>query len=205
MKTTFRAAMLLAAFGASPAPAINKCLVDGKPVFQDAPCEEQRETVAQARERQKRIEAYHRELDQLAAQGVGLHREAASAPPPPPKPDPSDDGLFHPKSRAQLAFEREQAHRRQREESEHRNAESAARLTRMIDDMAERCGGDPKQVPRVGMSDAQFRECTFHARFGGVRQVVAIERDRKPLRLYLFSNEPHRVYSVDGVVTAITP
>ena len=38
-----------------------------------------------------------------------------------------------------------------------------------------------------------------------MRQVVAIERDHKALRLYVFTNEPHRVYSVDGVVTAITP
>jgi hypothetical protein len=69
--------------------------------------------------------------------------------------------------------------------------------------MAEKCRANPTQAPRVGMSDAEFRNCTAHARFGGVTQVVAIERDRIPLRLYLFTNGPRRVYSVDGVVTAV--
>ena len=205
MKHAFHVAALVAAFGAGSAAAINKCVVDGKPVFQDAPCDEQRETAAQTRARELRNEAYHRELDRLAAQGVGLQRETPQAPAPQAKRDAGESEMFQPKSRSQLQMEREAARRRQREETERRNAESAARLTRMIDEMAERCGGDPKQVPRVGMSDAQFRECTFHARFGGVRQVVAIERDHKALRLYVFTNEPHRVYSVDGVVTAITP
>ena len=202
MKQASLGGLALALAVAFPAAAINKCLVDGKPVFQDAPCEEQRETVAQGREREKRIEAYHRELDQLARQGVGLHRETPPAPQPAPKRD-EGDGMFHAKSRAQIRAEQHAALERQREESERKNAESAARLTRMVDDMAERCGGDVKQPPRVGMTDAQFRECTLHARFGGVRQVVAVERDGKQLRLYLFSNEPHRVYSVDGAVTAI--
>jgi hypothetical protein len=53
------------------------------------------------------------------------------------------------------------------------------------------------------MSDAEFRNCTIHARFGGATQVVAVERDGIPLRLYLFASEPRRVYSVDGVVTAV--
>jgi len=204
MKNACLGGLALALVAALPAAAINKCVVDGKPVFQDAPCDEQRETVAQAAERDKRIEAYHRELDALARQGVGLQRETPPPPPPPVKQD-EGDGMFHPKSRAQIREEQRAASARLREETERKNAESAARLTRMLDGMAERCGGvDPtRKVPRVGMSDAEFRECTIHARFGGVRQVVAVERDHKQLRLYLFTNEPHRVYSVDGVVTAI--
>jgi hypothetical protein len=204
MKKIPRTLALLGVLAATPALAINKCVVDGKPVFQDQPCEEQRETVGQGRERVKHFETYYRELDALAAQGVGLQRQAPPVPQPPPKRE-DDDGMFHPKTRAQVQAEQRAAMARQQEESERRNAESAARLTRMIDEMAKQCGGDPKQAPRVGMSDAQFRTCTLHARFGGVRQVVAIERDKLPLRLYLFESAPHRVYSVDGVVTRITP
>lgn len=206
MKPMTGIAGLLAAFGAGPAPAIDKCLVEGRTVFQEAPCEEQRETVAQGRERQKRIEAYHAELDQLAAQGHGLRRETpAVAKVPERRETEAGDPMFKPKSRSQIRAERDAAMARHREESERRNAESAARLTKMLDEAAEQCGGDPKQAPSVGMSDARFRTCTLHARFGGVRQVVAVERDGKPLRLYLFSSAPHRVYSVDGVVTAIKP
>ena len=53
--------------------------------------------------------------------------------------------------------------------------------------------------------------CTVHStknppnRFGGVRQVVAVERDGLALRLYLFDSAPRRVHSVDGLVTAIRP
>lgn len=192
---------LLLLLAAVPAFAINKCVVDGKSVYQDTPCEEQRETVAQGRERQKRVEGYHRELDELARQGHGMHRQEASAPPE-PKAAPEPE-MFKPKSRAAVRAEQRAAMERHQEESERRNAESAAGLTRMLDDMAEKCKGDPRQAPRLGMSDAQFRECTIHARFGGVKQVVAVERDGVPLRLYIFTNEPRRVYSVDGVVTAI--
>jgi hypothetical protein len=185
-----------------PAFAINKCVVDGKTVYQDAVCDEKRGTVAQDRERQKRVEAYHRELDQLASQGHGLQRQEAAPPPagPPARPEPE---MFQPKSRAEMRGEQAAATARHQEKTERGNAESAARLTRMLDDMAEKCRADPKQVPRIGMSDAEFRNCTIHARFGGVKQVVAVERDRIPLRLYIFTNAPHRVYSVDGVVTAI--
>ncbi len=206
MKPMIGTAVLLAALGAAPALAINKCVVEGKVVFQDAPCEEQRETVAQGRERQKRIEAYHAELDQLGAQGHGLRRETpAVAKVPQKRETEAGDGMFKPTSRSQIRAERDAAMARHQEESERRNAESAARLTRMLDEAAEQCDGDPKRAPSVGMSDAQFRTCTLHARFGGVRQVVAVERNGKQLRLYLFSSAPHRVYSVDGVVTAIKP
>jgi hypothetical protein len=206
MKPMIGTAALLAFLGAGPAFAVNKCLVGGKTVFQDAPCEEQRETVAQGRERQKRIEAYHAELDQLAAQGHGLRRETpATAKLPEKREAEAGDGMFKPKSRSQIRAEELAAMARHQEESERRNAESAARLTRMLDEASEQCDGDPKQAPSVGMSDAQFRTCTLHARFGGARQVVAVERDGKQLRLYLFSSAPQRVYSVDGVVTAIKP
>lgn len=188
--------------GAVPAFAVNKCVVDGRTVYQDAVCEEKRGTVAQDRERQKRVDAYHRELDQLASQGHGLQRREAAPPPPAPpaKPEPE---MFQPKSRAQMRAEQDAAMARHQEKTERGNAESAARLTRMLEDMAAKCRADPKQAPRVGMSDAEFRDCTMHARFGGVNQVVAVERDRIPLRLYIFTNAPQRVYSVDGVVTAI--
>jgi hypothetical protein len=206
MKPAIATAALLLAMGAMPAFAVNKCLLQGKTVFQDAPCDEQRETVAEGRERQKRIQAYHAELDQLAAQGHGLRREAPAAAKVPEKRETdTGDGMFKPKTRSQIRAERDAAMARHQEESERRNAESAARLTRMLDEAGAQCGGDPKQVPAVGMSDELFRTCTLHARFGGVRQVVAVERDGKPLRLYLFSNAPQRVYSVDGVVTAIRP
>ena len=201
MRYMLRALALFAVLVAAPAFAIDKCVLDGKTVYQDAPCEGERETVAQGRKRQERVEAYHRELDQLASQGHGLQRQAVSPPPPPQgKPEPE---MFQPKSRAQVRAEQRAAMGRHQEETERRNAESAAGLTRMLDDMARKCGGDPRQAPRVGMSDAEFRNCTIHARFGSVKQVVAVERDRLPLRLYIFTNAPRRVYSVDGVVTAI--
>jgi hypothetical protein len=199
MKDMLRALALLALFAATPALAINKCMVNGKPVYQDAPCEDQGETVGQGRERQKRLEAYHRELDQLANQGYGMRRQEPS-PPQAPKEEPE---TVQPKSRTQALYEQQAAAFRRREETERRNAESAAALTRLVDDMAEKCKGDPKQPPKVGMSDAEFRNCTIHARLGGVTQVVAVERDGVPLRLYIFPGEPRRVYSVDGVVTAI--
>jgi hypothetical protein len=202
MRHIVRSFALVAMLAAVPASAINKCVVDGKTIYQDALCEGKRETVAHDRERQKRVEAYHRELDQLASQGHGLQRREVTPPPPAPAAKPAPE-MFQPKSRAEFRAEQAAAMGRHQEESERRNAESAARLTRMLDDMAEKCRANPTQAPRVGMSDAEFRDCTAHARFGGVTQVVAIERDRIPLRLYLFTNEPRRVYSVDGVVTAV--
>jgi hypothetical protein len=203
MKTTLQWLAVLASLAPVPGFAINKCVTDGKTVYQDAPCEEKRETVAQDRDRQKRVVAYHRELDQLASQGHGLQRREATPPPPPSPVVEPESEMFQPKSRTRVRAERAAVMARQQEESERVTAESAARLTRMLDDMAEKCRADPKQVPRVGMSDAEFRNCTIHARFGGVTQVVAVERERVPLRLYIFPNAPHRVYSVDGVVTAI--
>ena len=96
MKHVLHAAALVAAFGAGSAAAINKCVVDGKPVFQDAPCDEQRETAAQTRARELRNEAYHRELDRLAAQGVGLQRETPQAPAPQAKRDAGESDMFQP-------------------------------------------------------------------------------------------------------------
>src|SRR4051812_33704037 len=46
---------------------------------------------------QKDLEAYHRELDHLAAQGHGLQRKEPPRISPPPKPDPGD-GMFKPRS-----------------------------------------------------------------------------------------------------------
>src|SRR3954469_6214591 len=106
MKHLLRTLPFLALVAATPAFAINKCMVNGKPVYQDSPCENQGETAGQSRERQKKFDAYHRELDQLANQGYGMRQEPAPAAPAAPAAEPEKEPeTFQPKSRAQAQFE----------------------------------------------------------------------------------------------------
>ena len=83
---------------------------------------------------------------------------------------------------------------------------TAARLTRVYEDMRASCGGTVHEKVVVGMSDETFRRCALQARFGNIRQVVVDQDGASPLRLYVFgSGSPSRVYTIDGVVTAVQP
>ncbi len=194
----------------APAQAVNKCVLGGKVTYQDSPCEEKRETVAQGLVKQERIAAIHRKLDSLAALGHGMVQ-----PPPPPPQSPAathgsdgDSGNFVPRPKSRDAEQSRQARvsANLQEQTERKNAESAGALTRLLDGVNEACGGRPVDFPSVGMSDEVFRNCTLHARFGGVTQVVVSEDGKVPLRLYVFPTQrASRVYSIGGVVTAIRP
>ena len=172
------------------ARAVNKCTVAGRVTYQDAPCEQERTTVAQDLAKKERNEALHRQLDRLAAQGKGLVQR--QPPPPPAKKEPTvmPSGIT-------VNWEAK---------TQRDNAESAARLTEILDKAKAGCNGKLQDYPVVGMSDEHFRNCTVHARFGGVTQVVVGEADGVPLRLYLFPTPTaSRVYSIGGVVTAVKP
>ena len=90
------------------------------------------------------------------------------------------------------------------EQTARNNAEAAAALSNAFNELEKQCGGKLAQYPEVGMTDKKYRECTLHARFGVVTQVVVSEDNGKPLRLYILANDrANRVYSIDGVITAI--
>lgn len=91
------------------------------------------------------------------------------------------------------------------EETRAANERNATRLNGMLDEMSQSCGKQMDEKLKVGMSDATFRNCTLHARFGGITQLVAANDGSTPLRLYIFRNTPRRVYAVDSVITAIKP
>lgn len=171
------------------AQAVNKCVVGGKVTYQDAPCTEERETVADGIARKQRDDVLHRKLDRLAAQGHGMVQRRPVAP--------------------RVGDEQARQHRAGttlQEQTQRKNAESAAALTRILDDAKQACGGKLIDYPSVGMSDESFRNCTMHARFGGATQVVVSEDGKVPLRLYVFPTErASRVYSIGGVITAIRP
>ncbi len=146
-------------------------------------------------------------LDQLQAQGVGMvHR-------PPPKQEAPVEGTigsredrFVPMSRDEFRRRRDEQSREIEERTKQKNRESAERLTNFLDEAKRGCGGKLYDYPEVGMSDETFRNCTIHARVGGVTQIVVDEYESKPLRLYVFStSRAQRVYSIDGVITAIKP
>lgn len=189
------------------AQTVNRCVVDGKVVYQDGSCAPQPDTVGQDMERAKRNEILHRKLDRLQAQGYGMVQR--QPPPLPEAPPPSAESEhFIPQSRSWAAREARAARisAELQEKTERKNAESAAALTRVLDETSKKCGGKLPDYPVVGMSDETFRNCTIHARFGGATQVVVSEDGNVPLRLYVFPTErAHKVYSVGGVITAIRP
>ncbi|MFN7571104.1 MAG: DUF4124 domain-containing protein [Betaproteobacteria bacterium] len=182
-----------------------KCSADGRTVFQDTPCEKSGETARQSQQRQARNDALHRKLDQLQASGHGMVQRSAPPPPPAPRPAPESE-KFVPMTRAQVRMQQQAAMARHAEESEKRNAESAATLTRLMQETEQACNGKVQNDPQVGMSDAAFRQCTWLGRFGSYAQIVVSEEGGMPLRLYVFaSGRVKRVYSIDGVVTAVKP
>jgi hypothetical protein len=186
------------------AQAVNRCVVDGKVLYQDAPCQEQRETVGQGIEQAKHNELLHRKLDRLQAQGYGMVQRQPHA--PPPRAPESDKFVPQPRSYAAREAEEDRISAEIQEQTERKNAESAAALTRILDENKQACGGKLLDYPEIGMSDETFRNCTIHARFGGVTQIVVSEDGNVPLRLYVFpTQQARRVYSIGGVITAIKP
>jgi hypothetical protein len=86
------------------------------------------------------------------------------------------------------------------------NTPAVTSFAGLIQSAERTCGGPLIDWPEVGMSDETFRICTRHAHFGNLVQVVASQEGGRPLRLYVFASErAHKVYAVDGVVTAILP
>ena len=188
------------------AAAAHRCTVDGRTTYQDLPCPEVGDTAAEAWKRRQRIESWHHNLDQLQARGVGLVQRAAPPPVPPRAADEAPPYIGpQRKGAAPLAYP-DAADARLAEQTREKNKANLMRLDTVLETAAENCGGKLVQFPTVGMSDATFRLCTLHARFGGATQVVALEMGGVPLRLYVFpTTKAQRVYSVGGVITAIKP
>jgi hypothetical protein len=187
--------------------AVHKCQVEGRVVYQHAPCAEARETVAEGLQRQQRIEALHRKLDELQARGVGmLVQPAPRARVRPAAPVGEENDTFVPTTKMEIAARRRASDEQLQVNTERANAQAGAQLTEVLNDAARVCGGKLEEYPRLGMSDEKFRLCTLHARFGNPVQVVVAEEDKLALRLYVFGGGPaRRVYTVGGVVTAIRP
>jgi hypothetical protein len=190
----------------SAAAAPHKCSIDGQTVHQDVPCAMATDTVAEGLKHQQRIEDLHRKLDKLAARGVGMVQRAAPAPRPPKPDDGAPPQLGPRRSHLQRSLDDEAVNARLTAKTLKANAESADRLTEMLNKAAQGCDGKLPRYPTLGTSDESFRMCTLHARSGGVTQVVALEAEGVALRLYIFPTaKAQRVYSVGGVVTAIKP
>lgn len=187
-----------------PVAAANKCAIDGRTVYQEAPCAEAGETVAQGLQRRERTEAWHRKLDQLQARGVGLVQR--EAPPLPPPRSADDEPPLRLGRRRPTPADRAAENARLTVQTQRQNAASLQVLSARLEADAAACGGKLHPLPWLGMRDETFRLCTVHARFGGVQQIVAFEEDGVPMRLYVFGRgEAERVYSVGGVITAIRP
>lgn len=186
--------------------AFNKCIVDGKTVYQEEPCSPV--TISQSNQDRERKEALHQELDRLQAQGKGMIDRTS----PEPKPATAENsestqaGRYEPMSRSAFRAQQDQQFADIQEQTNRKNAASAERLTQILDDAKQACGDKLSDYPVVGMTDAYFRKCTKHARFGGIIQIVVSQDGSIPLRLYVFGSErAQKVYSIDGVITAIKP
>ncbi len=186
--------------------AFTKCEIDGKVVYQEAPCAQ--ETVEQGLQRKELYATLHRRLDLLQVQGAGKVRRPTSRPEASAgegsasereeRFDPMSGGAFRAAQRSQFA--------EYEEKTKQKNRESAGRLTAFLDEAKQACGGKLYDYPEIGMSDVTFRNCTIHARTGGVSQIVVDTYDSMPLRLYVFgTSRAQRVYSIDGVITAVRP
>lgn len=194
----------LAALACAPAWAVNRCVVDRQVAYQNAPCLEARETVAQGIDRKERTLDFHRRLDKMQARGVGMVQRAPLPPSPPPQAeDRVTQGIG---SGRENPAQRAANNARLTELTIKKNERSRQALVQQLNAVNESCGGQLVEWPVVGMRDETFRNCTLHARFGGVMQIVAVEDEGVQLRLYVFRRgQAERVYSVDGVVTAVKP
>lgn len=152
-----------------------------------------------------KIREYHERLDRLQAQGVGMVDRST-----PKKPADGEEKYpktpFVPMSKEAFRESQRRAFENIAEQTKQKNKESTEKLTGYLNKMADNCGGKLIDYPVVGMTDETFRNCTIHARFGGAIQIVADTYESAPLRLYVFpAGRAERIYSVNGVVTAVKP
>jgi hypothetical protein len=199
------------ATGAHAGAAVYQCKGD---VFQDHPCDgavgaAPAPLTAPARPAYDK-QALERELDRLQALGVGMiQRTLPKAQPPRVAPVPKANDFFKPQpplSYMQREAREQAISARLLAQTEHHNAVSVVKLSQFIEQQERQCGGPLAELPTVGMSDETFRQCTMLARFGEIDQIVVSEANGVPLRLYVFPTaKVRRVYSIDGVVTAIKP
>jgi hypothetical protein len=178
-----------------------ECEIDGRIVRQEAPCPA--EAAAQGMQGNAANEELHERLDLLQAQGVGMVQRPAAKP---DADDSSQENRPGPMSGEEFRLWQMQRWEEYERKTEEKNRKSAAKLTNFLDEAKRDCGGKLHDYPEIGMSDETFRNCTIHARVGGVTQIVVDTYESLPLRLYVFStSRARRVYSVDGVITAIKP
>jgi hypothetical protein len=184
------------------AEAINKCSVEGKPVFQDAPCSASLETVGQLVARKLVEEQYYLTLDKLQSRGQGMiEARVYVRPTQDTQPATNEDDYFK-VQRGTAASRSEAITARLNSQTAVSNANSASRLTAILEDAKQKCGGSLDEKPSLGMNEKRFRECTLSTRFGNVTQVVAHRLDEKELRLFILpSGGFTRVYMIDGIVT----
>lgn len=190
---------------------IYRCKVNDQTVFQDHPCAGSVITPPSGQSPKKTYDeaALERKLDHLQALGVGLIQHHPPGAQQQPKGEPLYPEGFKPVGR--MTPEQYQQLQnawtaRLTAQAEHNNAVSIATLSRDEEQQQQRCGDKLSDMPSVGMTDETFRQCTTVARHGLITQVVAIDEDGMPLRLYVFPTEKiRRVYAIDGVVTAIKP
>jgi hypothetical protein len=192
------------------AHATYKCVADTMVVYRDVPCDESRgESTASSVQRPLDKEALHRKLDRLQALGVGLFQRDVPRSYEPPKEPPSaaqDTASFVPMTRFAYRLKRDQLDAEQRKKALIANEKARDALIEVVSQSMKSCGDQWTDLPKVGMSDEAFRQCTKQARFGGAIQVVVSQDSQVPLRLYVFpSQQAHKVYSIDGVISAIKP
>lgn len=195
----------------SAALAAYPCTVDGRRTYQDKPCTNSAETVAQDLQARENTLRLHRKLDQLAEDGFGRmippRRTATPIPPAPPASAEPEYFVGRPRmSHAEREAKIRQSLASADAQARQKNQESAARLTEIFDHAKRDCGGALPNLPVLGISDEAFRMCTVFARTNTPYQVVVANEGTLLLRLYLYESQSiERVYTVGGVVTAIRP
>lgn len=210
--------LALAIAAMSPVPAVTQgtaiyhCKANDQTVFQDHPCAGTvAETPPSPASKQVFDEAaLEHKLDRLQALGVGLIQPS---PPSAQQSSPEREPLYPAGSKPMRRMtwgEYQQMQQawtaRLTAQAEHNNAVAAAKLSQDEEHMQQRCGEKLSDLPNVGMSDDAFRLCTALARYGHITQIVVSDEDGIPLRLYVFPTEKiRRVYSINGVVTAVRP
>lgn len=204
-------AAMACAHAAPQDAGIYHCKVNDQTVFQDHPCAGSVVTPPPSPAPKKAYDemALEHKLDRLQVLGVGLIQHHPPGAQQPPKGEPLYPAGFKPMGRMSVeGYQRLQDDwtARLTAQAEHNNAVSAAKLSWDEEQQQQSCGDKLADLPSVGMSDEAFRQCTTLARYGNITQIVVSDEDGMPLRLYVFPMAKiRRVYSIDGVVTAIKP
>jgi hypothetical protein len=153
-------------------------------------------------QRNAKNKGYHERLDQMQAQGIGRAPKVKA--PVPEKVEQSKELKFVPMSKSQYRQRLDDSYEEYAKQSARKNQENIERLNEDLKKRSEGCGGKLIDYPVVGMSEETFRNCTIHARYGGLTDVYSETFNNVPIRLYVFDSlRVTRVYSVDGVITAI--